>query len=103
MTDRSVNKLVEPINLAGLSLLYYAVLGPSSQFFDYAFSQVQTLEEMIRRLQEDNTQIRSQNQKEMQIEIQRQVEHQVLEHMRQRELEANAREQARERENGNKE
>nr|GEV89019.1 acid phosphatase, class B-like protein [Tanacetum cinerariifolium] len=34
----------------------------------------------------------------MQIEIQRQVEHQVLEHMRQRELEANAREQAQERE-----
>ncbi|GJS44947.1 cysteine--tRNA ligase 2, cytoplasmic [Tanacetum coccineum] len=34
----------------------------------------------------------------MQIEIQRQVEQQVLEHMQQRELEANAREQARERE-----
>ncbi|GJT22178.1 uncharacterized protein Tco_0892115 [Tanacetum coccineum] len=60
--------------------------------------QVQTFEEMIRRLQEENTQIRSQNQREMQIEIQRQVEHQVLEHMRQRKLEANAREQARERE-----
>ncbi|GJY21814.1 hypothetical protein Tco_0394380 [Tanacetum coccineum] len=59
---------------------------------------VQTLEEIIRRLQEENTQIRSHNQREMQIEIQRQVEHQVLEHMRQRELEANAREQARERE-----
>ncbi|GKE05078.1 transposase, Ptta/En/Spm [Tanacetum coccineum] len=60
--------------------------------------QVQTLEEIIRRLQEENTQIRSQNQREMQIEIQRQVEQQVLEHMQQRELEANAREQARERE-----
>ncbi|GJW85424.1 hypothetical protein Tco_0158569 [Tanacetum coccineum] len=59
---------------------------------------VQTLEETIRRLLEENTQMRSQNQREMQIEIQRQVEHQVLEHMRQRELEANAREQARERE-----
>ncbi|GKA72617.1 hypothetical protein Tco_0778833 [Tanacetum coccineum] len=34
----------------------------------------------------------------MQIEIQRQVEQQVLEHMQQRELEANAREQARDRE-----
>ncbi|GJS58919.1 transposase, Ptta/En/Spm [Tanacetum coccineum] len=56
--------------------------------------QVQTLEEIIRRLQEENTQIRSQNQREMQIEIQRRVEHQVLEHMRQRELEANAHEQA---------
>ncbi|GKE38700.1 hypothetical protein Tco_1462105 [Tanacetum coccineum] len=30
----------EPINLAGLSLLHYAVLGCSSQFFDYAFSQM---------------------------------------------------------------
>nr|GEW51888.1 hypothetical protein [Tanacetum cinerariifolium] len=60
--------------------------------------QVQTLEEIIRRLQEENPQIRSQNQREMQIKIQRQVEQQVLEHMQQRELEANAREQARERE-----
>ncbi|GJX24676.1 hypothetical protein Tco_0230972 [Tanacetum coccineum] len=75
----------------------------TSSFSSTSNEQVQTLEEMIRRLQEDNTQIRSQNQREMQIEIQRQVEHQVLEHMRQRELEANAREQARERENGNKE
>nr|GEX20647.1 hypothetical protein [Tanacetum cinerariifolium] len=43
--------------------------------------QVQTLEEIIRRLQEENTQIRSQNHRDMQIEIQKQVKQQVLEHM----------------------
>ncbi|PWA76120.1 hypothetical protein CTI12_AA238230 [Artemisia annua] len=60
--------------------------------------QVQTLEETIRRLQEDSTQMRAQFEREMQIQVQRQVEQQVLAHMQQRELEENAREQARERE-----
>ena len=60
--------------------------------------QVQTLEETIRRLQEDSIQMRAQFEREMQIEVQRQVEQQVLAHMQQRELEENAREQARERE-----
>ncbi|GKC52174.1 hypothetical protein Tco_1074919 [Tanacetum coccineum] len=36
--------------------------------------QVQTLEETIRRLLDENTQMRSQNQREMQMEIQWQVE-----------------------------
>ncbi|PWA80840.1 hypothetical protein CTI12_AA191820 [Artemisia annua] len=59
---------------------------------------VQTLEHIIRRLQEDNTQMRAQFERDMQIQVQRKVEHQVLAHMQQRELEANARELARERE-----
>ncbi|GJX27390.1 hypothetical protein Tco_0233686 [Tanacetum coccineum] len=59
---------------------------------------VQTLEEVIRQLQEDNMQMRARSEVEMQVEVQRQVESQLQEHMRQRELEANAREEARERE-----
>ncbi|GJY26887.1 transposase, Ptta/En/Spm [Tanacetum coccineum] len=60
--------------------------------------KVQTLEETIRQLQEDNKQMRARSEVEMQVEVQRQVESQLQEHMRQRELEANAREEARERE-----
>ncbi|GJW29384.1 transposase, Ptta/En/Spm [Tanacetum coccineum] len=60
--------------------------------------QVQTLEEMIRQLQEDNKQMRARSEVEMQVEVQRQVESQLQEHMRQRELETNAREEDRERE-----
>lgn len=56
------------------------------------------LEETIRKLQEDNTQMRWRLEIEMQVQLQGQVERQVQEHMQQRELEANAREEARERE-----
>ncbi|PWA74977.1 NB-ARC domains-containing protein [Artemisia annua] len=48
------------------------------------------MEETIRRLQEDNAQMRSRFEREKQVQLQRQVERQV----QQRELEANAREQA---------
>nr|GEZ47353.1 hypothetical protein [Tanacetum cinerariifolium] len=54
----------------------------------------QMLEETIRNLQEDNMRLRLEI--DMQVEIQRQVACQVQEHMQQRELEANAREEARE-------
>nr|GEZ47352.1 protein kinase-like domain-containing protein [Tanacetum cinerariifolium] len=54
----------------------------------------QMLEETIRNLQEDNMRLRLEI--EMQVEVQRQVACQVQEHMQQRELEANAREEARE-------
>ncbi|GJX86192.1 uncharacterized protein Tco_0336966 [Tanacetum coccineum] len=60
--------------------------------------QVQTLEEVIRQLQEDNARMRARSEVKMQVEVQRQMESQLQEHMRQRELEANAREEARERE-----
>ncbi|GJV09142.1 transposase, Ptta/En/Spm [Tanacetum coccineum] len=56
------------------------------------------LEEMVRQLQEDNAQMRARSEIEMQVQVQRQVESQLQEHMRQRELEANAHEEARERE-----
>ncbi|GKB03063.1 transposase, Ptta/En/Spm [Tanacetum coccineum] len=58
----------------------------------------QMLEETIRQLQEDNTQMRARVEIETQVQVQSQVERQVQEHMRQRELEANACEEARERE-----
>ncbi|GJZ63180.1 tricalbin-3 isoform X1 [Tanacetum coccineum] len=64
-----------------------------------SMDRVQMLEETIRQLKEDNTQIRARVEIETQVQVQRQVERQVQEHMRQRELEANAREEAREREN----
>nr|GFC85334.1 hypothetical protein [Tanacetum cinerariifolium] len=48
-------------------------------------------------LQEDNTQIRPRSEVEMQVKVQRQVESQLQKHMRHRELEANDREEARER------
>nr|GEV22689.1 FCP1-like domain, HAD-like domain protein [Tanacetum cinerariifolium] len=60
--------------------------------------QVQNLEETIRRLQEENAQMRSRFERDMQVQLQQEVERQVQEHTQQRELEANAREQARERE-----
>ncbi|GKA70023.1 hypothetical protein Tco_0776087 [Tanacetum coccineum] len=60
--------------------------------------QVQTLKETIRRLQEDNAQMRSRFERDMQVQLQREVERQVQEHTQQRELEANAREQTRDRE-----
>ncbi|GJW90587.1 hypothetical protein Tco_0168140 [Tanacetum coccineum] len=59
---------------------------------------VQTLKETIRRLQEDNAQMRSRFERDMQVQLQREVERQVQEHTQQRELEANAREQTRDRE-----
>nr|GEW61428.1 transposase, Ptta/En/Spm [Tanacetum cinerariifolium] len=60
--------------------------------------KVQMLEETIRQLQQDNTQMRARVEIEMQVQVQRQVEREVQEHMRQQELEAYAREEARERE-----
>ncbi|GKE78244.1 hypothetical protein Tco_1544364, partial [Tanacetum coccineum] len=56
------------------------------------------LEEMVRQLQEDNAQMRARSEIEMQVQVQRQVESQLQEHMRQPELELNAREEALERE-----
>ncbi|GJV28937.1 glutathione S-transferase T3-like protein [Tanacetum coccineum] len=64
----------------------------------FYLTMVQMLEETIRQLQEDNTQMRARVEIETQVQVQRQVERQVQEHMRQRELEANAQEEARERE-----
>nr|GEX17375.1 vacuolar protein sorting-associated protein 35A-like [Tanacetum cinerariifolium] len=55
--------------------------------------QVQMLEETIRKLQEDNTQMRSRLEI-VKVQVQRQVERQEQEHMKQQELEANAREEA---------
>ncbi|GKD19443.1 hypothetical protein Tco_1208601 [Tanacetum coccineum] len=60
--------------------------------------KVQMLEETIRQLQQDNTQMRARVEIEMQVPVQRQVEREVQEHMRQWESEAYAREEARERE-----
>nr|GEV00278.1 transposase, Ptta/En/Spm [Tanacetum cinerariifolium] len=56
------------------------------------------LEEMIRQLQEDNEQMGAKSELEIQVQVQRQVESQLEEDTRKRELEANAREEARGRE-----
>ncbi|GJY13749.1 hypothetical protein Tco_0383058 [Tanacetum coccineum] len=62
----------------------------------FYLTMAQMLEETIRQLQEDNTQMRARMEIETQVQVQPQVERQVQEHMRQRELEANACEEARE-------
>nr|GEX23210.1 transposase, Ptta/En/Spm [Tanacetum cinerariifolium] len=54
--------------------------------------QVQMLVETIRKLLEDNTQMRSRMEVDIQVQVQRQVELQVQEHLQQRELEAQSRE-----------
>nr|GEV30216.1 transposase, Ptta/En/Spm [Tanacetum cinerariifolium] len=61
-------------------------------------AEVQKLEEMVRQLQEENVQMRARSERAMQVQVQRQVESQLQKHLRQWELEANAREEARERE-----